>query len=366
MATPRILFIPVSSVFGIGEYTRSLIIANAIKQHWPDADIHFILNEKVSYFSSCPYPVHGCKDSATKDTLTVNAVIKKLKPDLVVFDASGRAQQFKQAKKLGAKVAFISQHKKKRSRGLKLNRLFNTDIHWVVQPDFCIAPLSQFQKVKLALFNKPAPKNIGAVYSPVTENTQTELLAKLQLKPNEFFVFNAGSGGHKIADGKVDVLSADIYFKAAKQFYRQSNVPCIMVFGENYPKKIPKTSINENGEQFICVRSLNNEEFIALLTSAKGRVISAGDTILQCIALNKACVAAPVSSDQPKRLAACAKAGLLLEAQLSSESLCQQATQLLEGEVTQGLLGNMKKTSSLSALEIVLRDIKHLLEAADK
>ena len=37
-----ILFIPVSAPGGIGEYIRSVIIAEHISKKWPDSDIHFI------------------------------------------------------------------------------------------------------------------------------------------------------------------------------------------------------------------------------------------------------------------------------------------------------------------------------------
>ena len=353
-----ILFIPVSSTSGIGEYMRSMIIAKALLARNPSSNIHFILNEQVSYLDNCPYKVHLTKESPTKDSKAVNRVISQLQPDLVLFDASGRASQFKHAKNVGAKVAFISQHNKKRSRGLKLNRLFYTDIHWVVQPDFCIEPLSQFQKIKLALLNKTVPKNIGAIYSPISKKTKENFLNKLNLIEDDFFIFNAGSGGHKSGNK----LCADVYFKAAEQFYQHTNMACIMVFGVNYPNEIPPSSINKNGCPLICLKSLDHEEFIVLLASAKGRVISAGGTILQCIALNKASVSAPVSSDQPQRLTLCAKAGLLIESQLNSESLYQKAIDLLTPEVTQRLLINMSEINSESALEIVLADISVLLK----
>jgi|TARA_B110000091_G_C13797991_1_gene468789 hypothetical protein len=353
-----IVFIPVSSTSGIGEYMRSMIIAKALLARCPGSNIHFILNEQVSYLDDCPYEVHLTKGSPTKNSKAVNRVISQLKPDLVMFDASGRGGQFKHAKKVGAKVGFISQHKKKRSRGLKLNRLFYTDIHWVVQPDFCIEPLSWFQKIKLALFNKKTPKNVGVIYSPINQEIKVDCLDKLNLIENDFFIFNAGSGGHKSGQ----MLCADVYFQAAQQFYQQTHMACIMVFGVNYPGEIPPSSINEQGCSLICLRSLEHEEFLVLLASAKGRVISAGGTILQCIALNQVSVAASVSSDQPKRLASCAKAGLLIESQLDSESLYQKAIHLLSPDVTQGLLLNMSGIHSESALEIVLSDISLLLK----
>ncbi len=76
-----VLFIPVSSPSGIGEYMRSLIIANALKLRWPNIRIHFILSDQVSYAKDCQYAVHSCKGSPTKDVKTVNNIIEKLQPD---------------------------------------------------------------------------------------------------------------------------------------------------------------------------------------------------------------------------------------------------------------------------------------------
>ena len=84
---PVFLFIPVSSAEGIGEYMRSLIVANQILQHWPNAQISFILSEQAPYFLQCPFDVLTTPKSPTKHTKEVNQIIEQLKPDVVIFDA---------------------------------------------------------------------------------------------------------------------------------------------------------------------------------------------------------------------------------------------------------------------------------------
>ncbi len=347
-----VLFIPVSSPSGIGEYMRSMIIAKALQVRWPNVQIHFLLNEQVAYLKECPYKVHTCQDSPTKDVATVNAFIAKVNPDLVLFDASGRASQFKQAKTVGAKVVFISQHNKKRSRGLKLNRLLNTDVHWVVQPDYCIKSLSYWQQAKLAFFKKKTPVNIGPVFELSSDDYQIKLLEQYHLKPEEYFIFNAGSGGHKVAG----TLAADIYYQAAKELYqkmldRKIKMKCVVLFGSNYPKELP------DDNDVICLKNIDNKDFIALLSHAKACVISAGDTLLQCIALHKPCVAAPVSPDQPARLKLCLNKQLVLAAEPCADSLVQQALLMLDDEKHQTLVNNMEKQALVKALEIIVDDI---------
>ena len=87
-----ILFIPVSAPGGIGEYIRSVIIAEHISKKWPDSDIHFIINQNSLYINNCPFNTHLSRQSATKDTPKVKQVIDDIKPDLVIFDCAGRGQ----------------------------------------------------------------------------------------------------------------------------------------------------------------------------------------------------------------------------------------------------------------------------------
>ena len=354
MDKPRILFIPVSSLSGIGEYMRSLIIANAVQAKYPHADIHFLLNREVGYQKNCPYTVHLSNGSATKDTNSVNKLIQELHPDLVIFDASGRAKQFKQAKKSGALVAFISQHKAKRSRGLKLNRLFHTDVHWVVQPSFCIEPLTLFEKMKLTLFKKPRPKNIGAVFTEPKLANKDEVFSNHSLMNEAYILFNAGSGGHK----NKGELSTDLYYLAAQKIHQKTGIKCVVIFGDNYPHEIP---VHGGDSDILCIKSLSNEDFVVLLNHAKACVVSAGDTLLQCIELKKPTVAAAVSKDQPRRLRTCAQEGLVLAAKLTVNDLYHQTCLVLEHSQQVHLISRMEKQGALSALNTLMTDIDLLL-----
>jgi len=352
MEPNSVLFIPVSSPSGIGEYMRSMIIAKALLLRWPNIKIHFILNDQVSYLNDCPYTVHTCMGSPTKNASQVNNIIGEIMPDLIIFDASGRGNNFKKAKQVGAKVAFISQHSKKRSRGLKLNRLLHTDIHWVAQPDYSIKPISHWQRAKLALLNKKTPKNIGPVFDLSSPEEQESLLKNYGLIKEHYFVFNAGSGGHKIENS----LATDIYYQAAKKFYQQYlegkvKMKCVVIFGSNYPNNLPEDN------DIINLKNIENKDFITLLSNAKGCVISAGDTLLQCIALHKVCAAAPVSPDQPARLRLCHNNSLVIPAVPTSDSLVQQAMLILEDEKSQTLVNNMEHQAPVNALEVIVEDI---------
>ena len=47
---------PVSGVYGMGEYARSLAIARAASRRWPGAAIHFILSRDAPYAADAPFP----------------------------------------------------------------------------------------------------------------------------------------------------------------------------------------------------------------------------------------------------------------------------------------------------------------------
>lgn len=349
---PTILFIPVSSPEGIGEYMRSLIIAQAVIKQWPEANINFILSEQASYAHSCPFKTYLTPTSPTKHIKQVNEVIANISPNITIFDASGRMSQLAAAKRCGSSVIFISQHKKKRSRGLRFGRLKLTDIHWVVQPSFAIGDISAIERLKLKLLKKKAPINIGPVFSPINSNIQKQLLTQYQLQTNEYIIFNAGSGGHKIGDE----LAADIYAQTAEIITQQLGITCVMVYGDNYPADI------KNKTKHIAIKSLNNEEFIALVDAAKFVVISGGDSLLQTIAMKKPCLTSPVSKDQPSRIAACVENQLVIATNTQVNTMVESIKVSLEKESLIKLQTTLNNSSCYNGLDTALKDIKRLIE----
>lgn len=349
---PKLLFIPVSSAEGIGEYMRSMIIADEVKRNWPHADIKFILSKHAPYAAQCPYNAVLLDDTPTKQVKAVNQIITEYLPDIVIFDASGRKSQLAHAHKLGAKVVFISQHKRKRSRGMKIGRALVTDCHWVVQPEFVIGPISGLERLKLKLINKPIPLNIGPVFTQPDEACQTGLLAQYQLTKNEFVLFNAGSGGHKV-NGE---LAADIFAQAAYESYKASGIVSVMVFGPNYPNPLPEL------EGVVVIPQLNNQQFINLLAASKAAVLSGGDTLLQAIALHKPTLAVPVSKDQPPRIEKCLAHGLILSSGMELSSVTLGIARLVSEIELARLSINLSVKGCVNGLKVVLCGIRKFLE----
>lgn len=353
MSNKRLLFIPVSSPEGIGEYMRTLQLAQSLKAEFGEQlDIHFILNKHTAYAQSCPFSSLLLNQSATKENTQVCQFIENYRPDVVLFDCAGRAEQMKAAKKVGAKVVFISQHAKKRAKGLKLNRAGLIDIHWVVQPDYCIDPLSWYEKLKLSLLPLAYPTNVGPFTVFASAQQKSDALIRYNLKEKEFFVVNAGSGGHTV-NGK---NCADIYFQAGLVIAKQTGLKGVVIFGPNYTKSIPET------DELICLANLQGKEFLALLSQAKVALLSAGDTLLQAIALQTPTIACAISKDQNERVSRCAATGVVKQAKLDILDIAQKIKELLYEPNYNNTLSQYMLLEDIHSFDVITNGVKALLQ----
>lgn len=322
----KILFIPVSSPKGIGEYMRSRILADAFAKHWPGSDIRFMLSKRAPYTQSCPYQTKLTDRSPTLHNDIVNGYISEFKPDLVIFDASGRRSQLKHAKREGATTIFIAQHDRKIRKGMRLSRLINTDLFWIAQPEFTVSPIRAFDRLKLRLLNKQPPRHLGCFFAIPTEQEIATTLNKYQLEKNNYIFVSAGSGAHFVSDNS----------SAALRFHNATEASClplkkVQVWGDNFTQEIPKSDHDIN------IKSLKNSEFIALLMHSKIALINGGDTLLQALALKKKFLAIPVSADQPHRINSALKAKAEFATSADSVEQMAHALQALFQQIEQPL-----------------------------
>jgi len=348
----KILFIPVSSKKGIGEYMRSTIIATFLVEQNPNVDIHFILNENAPYISDCKFNVHLVSGTPTKCTESVKEIIHEIKPSVVLFDASGRSEQYKYAKNLGARVAFISQHPIKRTKGLSLRRIAHIDKHWVSQPEFTMTNLTLWQQVKLKIFNKPHPEYLGTLYMPLTEDSKMSTLQSYNVKANEYILINAGSGGHKL-NGKPAV---DMFAEIARYIEETYQFKTLVVYGASYQQPIPTpTSMN------LPIKSLSNSEFMALLSGAKAAMLSGGGSILQAISLQVPSVAVPVAKDQPNRIEGCVNKQLVIASEANIIAFKKAVDQLFNPKKYLELSKQLENVHLENGVLIVVRQINSWL-----
>lgn len=308
----RILMVPVSSPQGIGEYMRCLILADALKARWPALDLRFLLSREAPVAASCPYPTDLLERSATLAGAAVDRVLDALRPDLVIFDCAGRARQARQARRLGARVVYVSQHRRKRARGFAWSRLIALDAHWITQFRFIDGDLGPLERLKLRVLGKPAPSFLGPLHAPPAAELPVEF-AELRGRP--YSVWAAGGGGHRAG-----ALSATEHFHAAAAALASPATPALLIAGANYrgPPLAAPPGLR-------VVGSLPHATLMTLAAQAQLIVCGGGDLMGQALALGRNVLAVAVAKDQPPRIAACVARALVRTAPLQTAALITAA-----------------------------------------
>jgi len=137
---PRILFVPVSGTYGMGEYARSLAIARAASRHWPGASIHFALSRQAPYAAEAPFPKTLLDSSPTFHSAAIIELLENWRPDVVIFDNAGRTVQLRAARRLGARIVYISSRRRQRLKAFRLSWMRLINEHWIAYPEFIAGP----------------------------------------------------------------------------------------------------------------------------------------------------------------------------------------------------------------------------------
>lgn len=308
----RILMIPVSSPSGIGEYMRCLILADALKARWPALDLRFLLSREAPVAATCPYPAELLACSATLAGAAVERCLEVLRPDLVIFDCAGRARHARAARRLGARVIYVSQHRRKRARGFAWGRLIALDAHWITQFRFIDGDLGPLERLKLHVLRKPAPHFLGPVHADPAPELPAEFA---DYRDRPYSLWAAGGGGHRNG-----THSATECFHAAAAEFGSPERPVLLVAGANYSgPPLP------DGAGLRVVRSLPHATLMTLVAQARLVVCGGGDLMGQALALGRNVLAVAVAKDQPPRIAACVARGLVRTASLDIPALAAAA-----------------------------------------
>ena len=285
MSTERILFLPVSGPNGAGEYIRSLCLAQNLRDRWLSADIRFVVSEQAPYAHRVPFRTYLTPTSPTLHVRQVNQILSEFRPDVVIFDCSGRVAQLRCAKSLGCRTVFISHHDRKRSRGFRIRRMPYIDEHWIIHPNPDTAILTTSERVKLRLIDGPQITFIGAVFEPPKQSL-------LALPPAPFFLVCAGGGGHLI-NGR---SSSQYFADAAHEIAQRTGMHGLVVLGPTFSGTAPVA------DNLTVVRSVANGELSWLLKHAEFSVVGGGSLLMQALALEVPVIAVPLASDQAERI----------------------------------------------------------------
>ncbi|MFO1406430.1 MAG: hypothetical protein U1F08_02720 [Steroidobacteraceae bacterium] len=354
-AAPRILFVPVSGPGGAGEYFRCLAFARAAGRRWPGASISFVMSRAAPQVSQVPYPVHLVDRSPTRETAAVARILAEVRPDVVVFDSAGRVAQCRRARELGARTVFVSSRPSTRRRGFALRRLWALDQHWIVAPRFLGGTAGPLERLKLALAPHCTAVFLEVIHEPVDEEGTRALEARLGIDRGRYVVVCPGGGGHA-TDGRDP---SRVYLEAAARVGAATGLPVVAVLGS--PAGGAHFGPGDSPAGVHVVDTLPNGVLMGLLHGAHVGIVNGGSLLVQSIAASLPCVAAPISDDQPGRIARCAAAGLVRAAPLDAAALADEAAALARPPERAALAGRLAALSMANGLDVAVDSIGRLL-----
>ena len=332
----------------MGEYARSLSIAQAAKQRWPAADIHFLLSRQAPYASRSPFPATLLDSSPTFHSAAVIRMIESFRPHVVIFDNAGRTAQLKAGQRSGAGVVYISARARQRRKAFRLRWMRLIDEHWIAYPQFIAGGLNAFERFKLKMLRRPAVRYLDVILSRGAVGTDSSS-RKVGLAPESYVLVVPGGG-----TGHPGVKDATQIFLAAANGIAQSGTPTVFVG--------PATAAGA-GEGLRCFDSLPQADLGELMRGARLVVSNGGSTLLQAIACGRACIGVPIAQDQAARIRRCVEAAVAVAAPLESAAIVRTAGALLGDEDSRTLLARRAAESGLAdGVEIALDALQRLLE----
>ena len=316
----------------MGEYARSLAIAQAAKRRWQQADIHFILSRQAPYAAAAPFPATLLASSPTFHSAAVIGLIEKLKPHIVIFDNAGRTAQLRFASSAGARVVYISARSRQRRRAFRWAWMQLLDEHWIAYPEFIAGRLNFLERFKLRMLRRPVVRYLDVVLSQGTASQRDSILSRAGFMSGTYVLVVPGGGtGHPRA------RDAIAQFLAAASALARSGIATVFIGPRNGPLA-GSADAPSAATPLRCIDSLRQSDLMELMRGARLILANGGSTLLQAIACGGACVAIPIARDQVGRIRRCVAAAVAVEAKLDAASIVRAATMLLQDEASRAAL----------------------------
>ena len=362
---PRILFVPVSGTYGMGEYARSMAIAHAASRRWQDAAIHFVLSREAPYAADAPFPATLLASSPTFHSKAVIELLEKWRPGVVVFDNAGRTAQLRAARRLGARVVYISARPRQRRKAFRWQWMRLIDEHWIAYPEFSAGSLRFFERLKLKLVGRPVVRYLDVILPRADLGRRRAILSRAGCGAGTFVLLVPGGGtGHPGADDAVG------QFTAAARTLAARGVPTVYVgptgAGADRRTSGGSAATGEAGEpNWHPLGPLPQADLAELMRSARLILANGGSTLLQAIACGGACIAVPIAGDQIERTRRCVAAGVAVAAALDAAGMVQAADRLLQNEPQRAALAERAAHLELAdGVEVAIQALCALVEAA--
>jgi len=344
------LFIPVSGRFGMGEYARSLAIADSVAARWPGGAVRFLLSRAAPYAARCPYPSTLLESSPTFHSAAVSAMIEEWRPDVVIFDNAGRTAQLAAARRCGARVIYISARPRQRRKAFRLRWMALIDEHWIAYPEFLAGSLRWMERLKLTL-----RRRVRVRYLDVMLTTARALPAATAGCNDYVLIVPGGGTGHPgAADAVAEFVTAARALAAAGRD--------VIVVG-----RAADAAAAAAAPRLRLLGPVPQSELAGLMRGARLIIANGGSTLLQSIACGKACVAVPIAGDQRERIRRCEQAGVAIAAALDARSIEAAADGLLQNAAAlEALAGRAKALALVDGVSVALAALEALLGAGPR
>jgi glycosyltransferase involved in cell wall biosynthesis len=356
-AVPRLLFVPVSGAFGMGEFARSSAIARAAQQRWPAALIHFVLSRQAPYAAGAPFPVTLLPSSATFHSAAVVDLIRSWRPHVVLFDNAGRTAQLRAAQRCGARVVYISARARQRRKAFRLRWMRLIDEHWIAYPEFIAGSLTLTERLKRRLLGRPMVRYLDVIFS-----REPPLGGALAPSGHGDFVLLVPGGG----TGHPGAEDASEQFSRAGRLLAAGGIAVRYVgpVGVATPTGAADPAAAAGSPLFQPLGPLPQSELAELMRRARLTVVNGGSTLLQAIACGAACVAVPIALDQRQRIRRCVAAGVAVQAALDAREIAARVQALLLDESSRAALALRAQGLALAdGIEVALSVLGRYIES---
>jgi len=336
----------------MGEFARCSAIARAALERWPGTSVHFMLSRHAPYAASVPFPLTLLPSSATFHSAAVIERMRAWLPDVVIFDNAGRSAQLRAARRLGARIVFISARRRQRRRAFRVSWMRLIDEHWIAYPKLVAGDLGLVERAKLRLLGRPVVRYLDVILSRAAAPPGAAADAARAARV-EVLVIPGGGTGHPGAE------DAARQFLIAARNLAAGGVATLFVGASAEPADAhPDARLRVSGV-------LPQSELAELMRHAKLVIANGGSTLLQAIACGAACVAAPIAGDQRERIGRCAEAGVAVPALALAADLQAKARALLGDEPARAALeGRARALRLADGVEVALGTLAGFMRRA--
>jgi glycosyltransferase involved in cell wall biosynthesis len=316
-----------------------------------------VLSSAAPYAADVPFPATLVASSPTFHSAPVIELLEQWRPDIVVFDNAGRTAQLRAARRLGARVVYISARRRQRRKAFRWHWMRLIDEHWIAYPEFIAGSVGAFESLKLKIVGRPAVRFLDVILARGDTAQRGAILSRTGCQAGGFVLVVPGGGtGHPGAN------DAAGQFRAAARALAAGGTKTVYVGPAGEHSAGPSAGAADEAN-WLHLGPLPQEELAELMRAARLVVANGGSTLLQAIACGSACIAVPIAKDQAQRIRRCVAAGVAVAAALNSARIIQAAAQLLRNEPQRAALAARASALGLAdGVEIAVQALCGLLE----